>query len=129
MRIIKPFFIAVLILAALFTAGFMNGQTIGRLSDDMDEQLRLSQTAAEEGRWEDAAKAFSAAKDTWKSHEAYFHVVIDHKEIDEMESLFSEAGSYARQQDSNRYCTSSGCLSVRLNHMKEAQQMNWKNIF
>ncbi len=129
MRTIKPFFIAILILAALFTAGFMNGQTIGQLSDGMDEQLQLSRAAAVEGRWEDATEAFSAANDTWKAHEAYFHVVIDHKEIDEMESLFSEAGSYAHQQDSNRYCTSTACLSVRLSHMKEAQQMNWKNIF
>lgn len=129
MSFIKPFFIALLIFVSLFTAGAMNCRTVTTLSDSIDTQLRTSQAAAKGGRWEEAEQALAQASQTWQDHEAYLHVVLDHNEIDEAESLFAEVRQYADQQDRNKYCTGAERLCVQLSHMKETQQLSLKNIF
>ena len=129
MSIIKQFLIACLIIVSLFTAGAMNSRTMENLSDSISEQLSLSQSAAEGSRWEDVEGALSQASQTWKDHETYLHVMVDHKEIDEAESLFAEIRQYAAQRDSNKYCTGAERLSVQLDHLKESQRFDIKNIF
>lgn len=128
MSIIKPFFIAVLILASLFTAGIMNSHTMEQLSDSIDLQLQLSQSAAQEGDWDAANQALAQASETWLDHDAYLHVMIDHNEIDAAESIFAEVREYADQQDSDKYRTSVERLSEQLDHIKETQQLSLKNI-
>ncbi|MCB7514395.1 DUF4363 family protein [bacterium 210917-SL.2.15] len=124
----KPFFIACLILVSLFTAGTMNQRTVSNISDSIRTQLDASQTAAQQEQWETAARAFSQADETWQEHEAYLHVVIEHDEIDEAEALFAEVDQYARQHDSDKYCTSAERLCTQLDHLKESQQLSIKNI-
>ena len=70
----------------------------------------------------------SAPSRTWQAHEAYLHVVIEHDEIDEAEALFTEVSQYARQHDSDKYCTSAERLCTQLNHLEESQQLSIKNI-
>ena len=124
----KPFFIACLILVSLFTAGAMNQRTVSDISDSIRTQLNASQAAAQQEQWESAERALSQADRTWQAHEAYLHVVIEHDEIDGAEALFTEVSQYARQHDSDKYCTSAERLCTQLNHLEESQQLSIKNI-
>ena len=114
----KPFFIACLILVSLFTAGAMNQRTVSDISDSIRTQLNASQAAAQQEQWESAERALSQADRTWQAHD----------EIDEAEALFTEVSQYARQHDSDKYCTSAERLCTQLNHLEESQQLSIKNI-
>ena len=124
----KPFFIACLILVSLFTAGAMNQRTVSDISDSIRTQLNASQAAAQQEQWESAERALSQADRTWQAHEAYLHVVIEHDEIDEAEALFTEVSQYARQHDSDKYCTSAERLCTQMVQLEESQQLSIKNI-
>ena len=128
MSIIKPFFIACLILVSLFAAGLMNAQTVSRLGDSIETQLSYSQSSAKSGQWEEVGDTLHDVAELWQEHKTFLHVTLDHREIEETEALFAEIRQYAAQEDIRKYCTSAERLAVQLEHLKESQRISIKNI-
>ena len=124
----KPFLAAALILGALFVAGAMNCRAVAAWSDTIGSDLTLSCQAAAQENWEEADAALQRADQVWQSHSAYLHVMVNHSEIDEAETLFAEAKEYAAQQDSGHYRVSAAQLRAQLSHLSETQQLKLKNI-
>jgi thioredoxin-like negative regulator of GroEL len=126
--VIKPFFISIVILLSLFAAGLMNAHAVANWSDEIAAQVEQSAAAAAEGDWVEVGRALAQAEEEWQAHEAYLHVMIDHSAIDDTEDLFAEVRSYEAQEDAEKYCTGAQKLSTQLSHLKETQQLSFKNI-
>lgn len=124
----KLLFTACLILTTLFAASIANCRAVTDLTDEISRSLSLSQSAARAEDWHGTAEALSDAQKIWAENSAYLHVVVDHDELDEAESLFAEIGQYALQQNSDKYCTFSECLRVQLDHIQETQQFSVQNV-
>lgn len=124
----KSLFSACLILAALFGASITNAVVVTNVTDEIHETLSLSQQAAQQEDWDTAHQLLARAQETWETHNAYLHTMVNHDELDEAESLFAEIGQYAKQQDANKYCTFSECLAVQLDHIQETQQLSIQNV-
>ena len=129
MMLIKPLLIAFLTLASLFVASAMNCRTVSNLSSSIDQQISLSQTAAEQGHWDEARTALNRASAAWHAHDTYLHVTVNHQDVDNAESLFAQMQQYAMQEDLDQYRITAAQLSLQLKQLARTQQLSIQNIF
>ncbi len=124
----KPLFISCAILISLFTLGIINYAAISELSDNISEELTLSETAAKAENWDEASAALMRANKVWNAYDTYLHIMINHNDLDETEVLFSSLLQHTLQHESLHYYPEMAQLRTHLEQLKATQQLSIHNI-
>lgn len=124
----KYFWTPALVLAALLTASFWNA---GQIESDVApwrEAVESAVSAAERDDWSAALTAVRDARDDWYDHHAYFHIVIAHDELDQVDALFAKAESYAVEHDMPEFRAEAAELLEQLDILVETQKLTVRNV-
>ncbi len=125
----KRLWIALAILAAVFTAALCNSLALSSFTGELTSLLTRAEAQAEAGLWEEAGRLTQSASDRWEDRGTYLHVTLRHADIDQIETSFREVHEFLTCQESGEYSAANARLLTQLALLSEAEQLNWKNIF
>ena len=122
------FFIPFCLLLALFAASLLNARVSDALVEDWCASLDALQQTAQLEDWDAVRDGLSALHESWDQHTAYFHIILQHDELNEVEALFARADSFAFEQDEGELRACVAELQSQLRVLSEMQEISIKNI-
>ena len=122
------FWIPFLLLLALFSATLANAAVADRLVEDWCTELDQLQSTAQAEDWDSVRDDLSALHESWDAHATYFHIILQHDELNEVESLLARADSFAFEQDEGEFRECVAELQTQLRVLSEMQEISIRNI-
>ena len=122
------FWIPFLLLLALFSATLANAAVADRLVEDWCTELDQLQSTAQAEDWDSVRDDLSALHESWDAHATYFHIILQHDELNEVESLLARADSFAFEQDEGEFRACVAELKSQLLVLSEMQEISIQNI-
>ena len=86
------FWIPFCLLLALFGAALLNAAVADGLVTDWCAELDKLQDTAQAENWDSVRSDLSALHESWGAHATYFHIILQHDELNEVESLAGPRG-------------------------------------
>lgn len=125
----RRLWISVAVLALLFCLTMFNSRYLDSYTKELTTLLRQAEICAAEEDWDAAADKTEAALDRWKNRETYLHMVLQHRDTDEVLLAFQEVQQLiSHQEDGGEYSASNARLITQIELLHEMEQLNWKNL-
>lgn len=125
----RRLWISVTVLILLFGLTMYNSYYLGSYTKELTTLLRQAEICAAEEDWDAAADKTEAALDRWKNRETYLHMVLQHRDTDEVLLAFQEVQQLiSHQEDGGEYSASNARLITQIELLHETEQLNWKNL-
>ena len=122
------FWIPFLLLLALFSAALINAAAADSLVKGWCAQLDELQDTAQAEDWDGVRGGLAALHQGWDAHATYFHIILQHDELNEVESLLARADSFAFEQDEGEFRACVAELQSQLRVLSEMQEISIPNI-
>ena len=116
------------VLVALLGSILWNAHAIDTRIERWCALVTEAQERAEAGDWNGAREKLDAAQQAWRTAQTYFHIVMVHDELDELESRFAAAEGYAEREDDTEFRVSCAQLLTQLMILTEMQDISLRNI-
>ena len=124
----KALYIPTALLAAILAFSLGAGGFIQGRSREWVELLDAADTMAQDENWAGAGARLRQVREGWDRTDAFFHTVLDHRELDEARSLLAGTTAACREQDNEDFHILLAQLKVHLQLMAETQAVSVKNI-
>ena len=122
------FWIPFCLLLALFSATRINTAVADGLVTDWCAELDKLQDTAQAKDWDSVRDELSVLHESWDAHATYFHIILQHDELNEVESLLARADSFAFEQDEGEFRACVAELKSQLLVLSEMQDISIQNI-
>lgn len=122
------FWIPFSILLGVFSATLVNAAVTDRLVGGWCAALDEIQRTAQAEDWPGARSTLSAVHRSWDEHATYFHIILQHDELNEAEALLAQADSFALAQDEAEFRACLAGLIAQLRVLSEMQEISIPNI-
>ena len=125
----RRFWISVAVLTLLFCLTMYNSRYLDSYTKELTTLLKQAEICAAEEDRDAAADKTEAALDLWKKRETYLHMVLQHRDTDEVLLSFQEVQQLiSHQEDGGEYSASNARLITQIELLYEMEQLNWKNL-
>lgn len=125
----RRLWLSVGILIVLFCLTLYNTHYLDSYTKEMTALLKQAEICAADGDWDAAADKTEAALDRWRGHETYLHMVLQHRDTDEVLLSFQEVQQLiCHQEDGGEYSAANARLITQIGLLYEMEQLNWKNL-
>ena len=114
---------AVILIFSLWAGRYVQHQTEG-----WEQLLEQAAQAASGADWLRVEDLLSQARENWERHKTFFHTIIEHSELNEVESLFAATEDACRRRDNQETISQLTLLVVQLRLLAETQSVSIKNI-
>ena len=119
---------AAVLLVVLLAVSLWVGSGVQRATREWVVELEKLTEMAEDGSWSEMeARLFALYRD-WARRGGSFHLVMEHRDLDEVEELFAGAVAACAECDGVEFRMHIERLRTRLMFLAETQQMSLKNI-
>ena len=122
------FWIPFLLLLALFSATLVNACVADRIVESWCVSLDDLQRSAQAEDWPAVRDSLAALHKSWDKRSAYFHIVLQHDVLNEVEALLAKADIFAAEQDEEELRACIAELRSQLLVLSEIQEISIKNI-
>ena len=122
------FWIPFLLLLALFSATLVNACAADRIVESWCVSLDDLQRSAQAEDWPAVRDPLAALHKSWDKRSAYFHIVLQHDVLNEVEALLAKADIFAAEQDEEELRACIAELRSQLLVLSEIQEISIKNI-
>ena len=122
------FWIPFCLLLALFGAALANAAVADSLVEGWCAELDSLQETAQAEDWDSVRADLAALHRSWDGHATYFHIILQHGELNEVESLLARADSFAFEQDEGEFRACVAELQSQLRVLSEMQEISIPNI-
>ena len=122
------FWIPFLLLLALFSATLVNACVADRIVESWCVSLDDLQRSAQAEDWPAVRDSLAALHKSWDKRSAYFHIVLQHDVLNEVEALLARADSFAFEQDEGEFRACVAELKSQLLVLSEMQEISIQNI-
>lgn len=117
-----------IVLALLLGGTAANARYVAHCVDGLCAGLETALSAAGAEDWDGAQRALAAVYDSWSTRQTYFHIMIEHEELDAAEALFAISRSFAAHEDGAEFCANTADLFTQLQLLREMEEISIKNI-
>ena len=125
----KAFFVPAGLLAVILGCSLWAGRYVETRTDAWSAQLEEAAEAAGREDWGQVREVLQGAYEDWARDKTFFHTIIEHDELDEMEQNFRAVTSACEQQDGGEFLFQLDQLIGRLELIAETQSASIQNIF
>ena len=125
----KRFWIALLLLGAIFTGTLFHIRSLHGFTDTLSALLEQADELAAAEQWDQARDLTVQAKDTWGDRDVYLHVLLRHADTDSIYAGFQETLALLDSQEDGEYAAANARLVTQIQLLYEAEQLTLKNIF
>ena len=116
------------LLALLFGGAMANARYVSKSVDGWCAGVEAALAAAEAEDWEGAREALGAVYASWDARQTYFHIMVEHAELDAAEALFAVSHSFAESEDGAEFRANTAELLTQLRLLDEMEEISIKNI-
>ena len=121
--------ISLAVLAALFCGTLYNTHYLHSYTQEMTALLTEAESCATRGEWDAAAEKTDAALERWHNKAGYLHMVLQHRDTDEILLNFQEVRQFiAHREDGGEYSAANAQLITRIGLLYEMEQFSLKNL-
>ena len=124
----KRLWISVAILLTMLGATLGNSWYLNSLISGFTQELTSAHQLAAQNDWASARQITGQVTDHWQKHDFYFHVMLPHRDIDEIHLTFQEIEEYLELEETDQYNATSAKLITQLGLLAEMEQLNLNNI-
>lgn len=119
--------VAALILAIIIsTIGVLSlNNSCKNLAENLDE---VKQAAIDRDR-EKSVELTQKVTEIWEKEEKKVSLLVDHREIDEIEQTIKSLSVYARQDNMEKLEEKSSIAAERVRHIRDKEKLSPENIF
>ena len=105
-----------------------NARYVSKRVDGWCAGVEAALAAAEAEDWEGAREALGAVYASWDARQTYFHIMVEHAELDAAEALFAVSHSFAESEDGAEFRANTAELLTQLRLLDEMEEISIKNI-
>lgn len=121
--------ISLVVLLALFSLTLFNSFYLDHYTLELTKLLNEAEVCVTLDDWDAAADKTEAALDHWSSHETYLHMMLQHRDTDEVLLSFQEVRQLiAHQEHGGEYSAANARLITQIELLSEMEDLNLKNI-
>lgn len=125
----RRFWASLAVLFALFCLTLYNSYYLDNYTQKLTQLLNEAEACVTLDDWDAAADKTEAALDRWNSHETYLHMVLQHRDTDEVLLSFQEVRQLiAHQEHGGEYSAVNARLITQIGLLSEMEELNLKNI-
>ncbi|MDE7262719.1 MAG: DUF4363 family protein [Oscillospiraceae bacterium] len=124
----KYFYIPACILTVILGFSLWTGWYVEGRTEYWSALLEQADQAGREEDWEAARSQMEQIYADWQGSQTFFHIIMEHSELDEAEDLFSGAFAMCREEDDADFHQLLAQLLKQLELLSETQQTSVKNI-
>ena len=124
----KDLFIPAALLAALLALALWNARAVEKDVGPWCEILREASAAATREDWEAAKAHLDAFADSWQRRRTYYHIVLEHDELDDAEEFCARALSALSRRAGDAFAAETAALISQLRVLAEMQGLSVENI-
>ncbi len=124
----KHFYIPVGILAVILGFSLWAGRCVEQRTDYWTALLEQADQEGRLEKWDSAQEQMDQIYADWQTSQTFFHIIMDHEELDHVEELFAGAFAVCREEDDADFHQLLAQLMQQLSLLAETQQTNIKNI-
>lgn len=123
----KSYLPPVALLLMLLALSLWNSGTMTAQTDQLREQLQEVDALARAACWPAAQGALSDSYQDWSAHQTYLHIVLPHDAVDEVETLYRRAASFAETAELPELRAELAELQAKLTLLSEMERFTLKN--
>lgn len=116
------------ILLLLLTFTLFNSTAVSKRCRDWTTQLDIIDQKADTEQWSDAGADLENLYQDWTSCQTWFHIVIEHKEIDTAEALLQRCLVLCEEEDDVEFRATLADLRSQFGLLDEMERVSIKNI-
>jgi len=124
----KRLWIAAAILLAMLGSTLGNSWYLNSLIARFDQELTNAHLLSTQDHWDAARHITEQVVEHWQEHDFYFHVMLPHRDIDDIHLTFCEVQEYLKLEEADQYNAANAKLIAQLGLLAEMEQLNLKNI-
>lgn len=124
----KALYLPALILSLLLGLSLWTGSYVSRRAEEWSRYLEEADRLAQLEQWDLAKAQIDAGYERWSDRQALFHIIMEHRELDEAEVLFAAAYAACDQQDVPDFHAALAQLLTQIRLLAETQQVSLQNI-
>ena len=124
----KALYIPVALLMSILFLSIFTGSYVQQRTQEWIILLEQCDGFLREEQWERTENLLTRAYDGWQQHTTTFHMLLEHRDLEEAENLFSGAFAACRDRNSEDLTILLHQLSSQLLFLAETQKANIKNI-
>ena len=117
-----------LLLCFLLALGAMVSYGVQQVQAPLTDQLEQAAEAGFSEDWVSADGFLTAARDQWEKYRTFLAAVVDHKPMEEIDSLFGELEFYQKARDSTLFSGVCQRLGQLTQAIGEAYRLSWWNL-
>lgn len=124
----KSLYIPAGILAVILGFSLWSGRYVEQRTGHWSALLEQADQRGRQEDWEAAREQMEKTYQDWQGSQTFFHIIMDHNELDEAEDLFAGAFAMCREEDDADFHQLVSQLIKQLELLSETQQASIKNI-
>ena len=125
----RRLWISLAALSALFCLTLCNSYYLKNYTQGLSQLLTEAEICVTLDDWDAAADKTAAALDRWKSRETCLHMILQHRDTDEVLLSFQEVRQLiAHQEHGGEYSAANARLITQIGLLSEMEELNLKNI-
>ena len=124
----KVFRIPCFILLLLLVFCLFNSSAVDKRCHSWTAQIDGIDDLSSKGHWETTANNLENLYQDWDACQTWFHVVIEHKEIDTAEALLQRCRVLCQEQDSVEFRATLADLRSQIMLLNEMERISIKNV-
>ena len=124
----KALYLPLLLLCALAAFALWTGAFVERRAEGWSALLETADRLSQEEDWAGAAEHLCRGYRDWQGCQAFFHMAMEHAELDEAEVLFAAAFAACDARDAPDFHTALHQLGTQLRLLAEPQRLSMENI-
>lgn len=125
----RRLWISVTVLTVLFCLAMYNSRYLDSYTGELTALLKQAELCAADGDWDAAADKTEAALNHWRSRETYLHMILQHRDTDDVLLSFQEVQKLiVYREDGGEYAAANARLITQIGLLSEMDALNLKNI-
>jgi len=125
---VKNFYIPASILAVILGFSLWTGRYVELRTDHWNALLEQADREGRLENWDSAQEQMDRIYEDWQASQTFFHIIMDHEELDKAEDLFAGAFAVCEEEDDADFHQLLAQLRQELAMLAETQQTNIRNI-
>ena len=124
----KALFIPVALLTIILSFSIFTSSYVRQCTQEWIFLLDQCEGFLREEQWERTENRLTSAYEGWQQHATTFHMILEHRDLEEAENLFSGAFAACRDRNSEDLTIFLHQLNSQLLFLAETQEADIKNI-
>ncbi|MEA4955950.1 MAG: DUF4363 family protein [Pseudoflavonifractor sp.] len=124
----KRVWIAISLLLVILVGTLCHSFYVDHLIEEITGLLEQAEDQAEQGEWAAAEESTQLASHRWQERDAYLHIMLHHKETDQIHTGFRQVAKWIQYRESGEYSAANASLITELELLNEGEHLNLKNI-